>query len=319
MFISPEFSLIRYSDSVSFLNTTAPSITIGLKHALSAQVSGRIGAGLHYSDYLNEDAYDRYRLAAYLEMSAFFKTQTTVRLTLGMNYQFFPHIAVQASTTAATPVSLASAATSGSGAGSPHNRGTPSPGPPDQTEPPDPPPSDPGTSPPAAEPQLDASPTIIDLTIPQPYVTLRIAQGIGFKTGIVAEFMFRKSQAPLEGIQSIAASEWALEQTDENFFWQGTRLSLGFKTEALLDLEIALDLSLSKKLYPGIAALELDGVAVQPLADRSDSMAQANARIAKKLGPLSLYVNASYRRNESNDLYFQYDFLTIAAGMDLAI
>jgi len=161
--------------------------------------------------------------------------------------------------------------------------------------------------------------TIIDLAIPQPFVIVRVAQGLGFKTGLVAEFMYRKNQALLQGMQAIGASEWALEQTEEDFFWQGTRLSIGIKTEAFLDLEVALDLSFSSKQYQGIDALDLAGVPLQPLAFRSDTQAQANMRISRRFGSLGLFVAASYRKNRSNDLYFQYDFFTISGGVDLSI
>ncbi len=308
LFVSPEFSLTRYGGSISFLNTATPGIAIGLKHALSDQVSGRLGVGLRYSDYLNEDSYDRYRLAAFLELNAFFRTQSSVRLTLGMNYQLFPHIAIQVAAPAAFPAALAGGLDPGSGTGSSYHRGVPAPGQPG-----------PGSIPPVAEPQVDGTATVIDLSIPQPYATIRIAQGIGYKTGFVAEFMVRKSLAPLEGIQAIAASEWALEQTDEDFFWEGGRLSLGIKTEALLGLEISVDLSFFKKEYPGIVALDLDGVTIQPPSYRSDTLAHANVRMAKRLRSLILFVRGGYRKNHSNDLYFQYDFLTISAGMDLAI
>lgn len=287
LFLSPEFSLARYNNQVSFLDTNMPGITLGMKHSLSGTLFSRFGLSLRYSDYPNEDSYDRIRAAAFLEMSAFFPSQTTVRLTAGMNYLYFPHIAVP------DPADAGPAPD-----GSQYRRGGPS------------------------RPVMPAATegiALADLAIPQPYLSVRIAQGLGFKTGISAEFMIRRNLDPLQGLQALAASEWALEQTDDDFFWEGTRLHLGLKTEAVLGLEIALDLTRSSKTYKGIEALDLDGLPVQPQATRSDILTQASLRISRQTGRTDLYVYAAYRRNGSNDLYFQYDFYTISGGVEFSI
>jgi hypothetical protein len=190
-FISPEFSITSYRGDLSFLNTAAPGLTLGVKHALSHRVFSRLGLGARYSDYLNEDSYDRLRLSAFLELSAFFPTQTTLRLTAGIHYLLFPHLRVPS--------------TSGT-----WNLSLPAAGGPSSNRP---------VTPPGREPAPAAS--TVDLAIPQPYLVLRAAQGLGFKTGIVAELLYRRNLDPLQGIQSIAASEWALEQTDEDFSGRG--------------------------------------------------------------------------------------------------
>ncbi|MCU0235652.1 MAG: hypothetical protein MUC72_01035 [Acidobacteria bacterium] len=321
LYIMPDISLIRFQGSLSYLDSTAPGMVIGIKHALSDHVYGRIVLGVRHSNYLNEDSYDRIRLASSLELSAFFKSQTTVRLTLGMNYLIFPHIVTQvpaATFNAAEDVPAGAAANSDPGT----RRGKPAPPtPPSPPQPPTPPTPPSPSDPPAPLPETETVPvsTVIDLAIPQPYVVVRIAQGLGFKTGIVAEFMVRKNQALLQGMQAIGASEWTLEQTDEDFFWQGTRFSVAVKTESILGVEVALDLSFSSKQYQGIEALDLDGVPIQPLVFRSDTLAQANLRISRRFGSLGLFVAGSYRENRSNDLYFQYDFFTISGGVDLSI
>lgn len=295
LYVSPDFSLTYYQNDLSFLNTAVPGITVGVKHAFSKHVFSRLSLGMRQSNYLNEDSYDRTRLAAFLELSSFFSTQTTLRLTLGMNYLLFPHIGMPSSSAAwVAPAAGASADL--------HNRrGFPS-------RP---------VAPLDGEATTDAA--TIDLAIPQPYIVMRVAQGLGYKTGLVAEFLYRKNQNSLEGIHAIAASEWALEQVDEDFFWQGARISLGIKTEAFWGLEFALDFSYFNKEYKGIDALDLDGVSIQPLAFRSDTQKQVNMRIAKRIGAIDLFVAGGYRDNHSNDLYFRYDFFTISGGMELSI
>jgi len=295
LYVSPDFSLTYYQNDLSFLNTAVPGITVGVKHALSKRVFSRLSLGIRQGNYLNEDSYDRIRLAAFLELSSFFTTQTTLRLTLGMNYLLFPHIGTQSS--AGAWIALAD----GASTDLPNRRSYPS-------RP---------VAPLAGEAVADAA--TIDLAIPQPYIIMRVAQGLGYKTGLVAEFLYRKNQSPLEGIQAIAAAEWALEQVDEDFFWQGSRISLGIKTEAFLGLEFALDFSYFNKEYKGIDALDLDGISIQPLAFRSDTLKQVNMRISKRIRSFDLFVAGSYRDNHSNDLYFHYDFFTISGGMELSI
>lgn len=288
-FVSPEFSIASYRDDLSFLDTAAPGLTLGIKHALTHRIFSRLGLGARYSDYLNEDSYDRLRLSAFLELSAFFPTQTTLRLTTGIHYLLFPHIRIPSTSGAWNPSLPATASAAA-------NR---------------------PVTPPAREPTPAAS--AVDLAIPQPYLVLRAAQGLGFKTGIVAELLYRRNLDPLQGIQAIAASEWALEQTDEDFFWEGTRLSLGLKTEVVLGLEIALDYSHFWKEYRGIEALDLDGIPVMPLVFRSDTLTQATLRVSRRIGGLGLFVSGSLRRNDSNDLYFRYNSYTISAGAELSI
>ena len=292
LFVSPEFTLTRHDDTLSFLDTNVPGLSLGIKQVLSGRLFGRLGVSARYSDYTNEDSYDRARLAAFVELSAFFPSQTTLRVTAGLNYlRRFPHVAVYPAP--------AGAPAGSSGNGLPNGRG--------------------GPSRPVTPADSGTTPSSVVLAIPQPYVIARVAQGIGFTTGVYAEFMLRRNQDALQGLQALAASEWALEQTDDDFFWEGERLSVGLKTEAILGLEIAIDVSQVKKRYKGIEALDLDGLPIQPLATREDTLSQASLRLGKRLRRAELSTAVTYRRNGSNDLYFQYDFLTISAGVQFLL
>ena len=305
-FFSPDFSLTAFKGDMSYLNTTISSLAIGMKHIFSDHLFSRFGLNIRHSNYLHEDSYDRLRLAAFWEMSTFFKTQTTIRLTLGMNYLFFPHIVTETTTTTGYSLPAEEFFASAASTEPRYRRSNPNPVAP---IPPQPSPNQPLT-------QTSVVFSTIDLAIPQPYFVFRVAQGLGFQTGINAEFLFRKNQTLLQGMQAIGASEWALEQMDEDFFWQGARFSLGIKTEAILDLEIALDFSYSLKQYQGIDALDLDGYLIQPQVFRSDKLSQINLQIAKSFGHFGFYITGSYRKNLSNDLYFRYGFYTISTGLD---
>jgi hypothetical protein len=323
-FLSPDFSLTQFKGDMSYLNTAIPSLAVGLKHILSEQLYSRIGLNIRHSNYLEEDSYDRLRLAAFLEMSAFFRTQTTLRLTLGMNYLFFPHILTEipAATSASFKVSEAAGATA---ATEPHNRrgnpDRPAPVPPTPPIPPNPPNPPVPPTPPQPEPDPEASTisTTLNLELPQPFVVFRVAQGIGFKTGLIAEIQYRKNRNRVQNFNALMIDEWALQQMDEDFFWQGTRLSLAFRTEAVLKMEIVMDFSYSQKQYDGMDALDMDGDPIQPQAFREDRLSQVTMKIAKSFGNFGFYISGSYRKNISNDLYFRYDFFTITTGLDYVI
>jgi len=283
-----------------------------------------MGLNLRHSDYLEENSYDRLRLAAFWEMSAFFRTQTTLRLTLGMNYLFFPHIITEITASVAAAAMLQEAATSIAVKEPQYRRGNPEPSPPAPPAPPPPPPSPPAPpTPPEPQPEPEPQAAVVSstaaLTIPQPFVVFRIAQGLGYKTGLIAEIQFRKNQNQVQSLEAMIINEWALQQMDEDFFWQGTRLSLAFRTEAVLKTEIAADFSLFYKQYNGIEALDMAGDPILPRTIREDKMAQIILKIAKSFGRFGFYITGSFRRNISNDLYFRYNFYTIAAGLDLVI
>ena len=294
-FLSPDFSLTRFKGGMSYLNTAIPSLVMGLKHVFSDQVYGRMGVSLRHSDYLEEDSYDRWRGSAFGEISVFFKTQTTLRLSLGMNYLFFPHITDETdATTATTGAKPATMAVTTAGG---RRRYAPVPSDPQPTQ-------IPGHT--------------VSLDFPQPYIVFRAAQGLGYKTGLIAEVQYRQNPDIMKRFDPLTIDEWALQGLDEDFFWQGTRLSLALKTEAVLKLEMAVDFSYSAKEYDGLNALDMNNDPIAPQAFRTDRLSQITMRIAKSLGSFSLNFTASYRKNASNDLYFDYDFYTISAGIDYA-
>lgn len=286
-FISPDFTLTRFKGEMSYLDTAIPSLVIGLKHVLSDKLYGRIGFNLRFSSYRDQDSYDHWRASAFGELSAFFKTQTTLRLSMGLNYLFFPHIAGETATAASASAPAAVTAFTG------RRRYAP-----------------------AMPPDPRSSGDTASLSFPQPYIVLRAAQGLGYKTGLIAEIQYRQNRNMLESFDALAVDEWALQQMDEDFFWQGTRLSLALKTEAVLNLEIAVDLSYLAKQYDGLPALDIDGGPLQPLAFRADRLSQVTLKIARSLGKFALYLSAAYRDNISNDPFFDYDLFMIATGID---
>jgi len=305
-FLSPDISLTQFKGDMSYLNTAIPSLTVGLKHFFSSQIYGRIGFNLRHSDYLEEDSYDHWRAAVFLEMSAFLKTQTTLRLTLGMNYLFFPHIVTEIAAAISVPATIEATAAAATETKIRNRRGVPV-----QPSPPSP---DPST--PQPEPEIPLVSTTVNLSIPQPFIVFRAAQGLGYKTGLIAEIQYRKNRDLLKDFDPLTIDEWALQRMDEDFFWQGTRFSLAIKTEAFFNMEIAVDFSYYLKQYDGLNALDMNGDPILPQAFREDRLSQVTMKITKSLGNFGLYLTGSYRKNVSNDLYFHYNLYTISSGLD---
>jgi hypothetical protein len=313
LFLSADLGLTQFKDDMSYLNTVIPSLAIGLKQVLSAHVYSRIGLNLRHSDYTGEASFDRWRMTAFLELSAFLKTQTTLRLTCGLNYLYFPHVAMEVPLAVSASMKIKPETIASSTAGAGHRRHTPDP--PGQDIPSPSPPS-PDPSDPQPESQITFVSTTIDLSIPQPFVMFRVSQGLGYKTGLIAEIHYRKNRDLVQRFDPLAVDEWALQQMDEDFFWQGTRFSFALKTEAILKLQIAVDFSYFLKQYDGLDALDMNGDPIVPQAFRTDRLTQVIMKIEKSSGQLSCYLAGGYRKNISNDLYFQYGSYTISMGLD---
>ena len=321
LFLSPDFSLTSFKGDMSYLNTAIPSLAVGLKHFFSGQLYSRIGLNLRHSNYLEQDSFDRLRLAAFWEMNAFFRTQTTLRLTLGMNYLFFPHIFSEMPVAASASGRVEETAAAVVAADPHYRRGNPDPPTPVPPTPPSPPlpptpPNPPDPPAPQPEPQISTVSITSTLSIPQPFFVFRIAQGLGYKTGLIAEVQIRKNPNRVQNFDALIIDEWALQQMDEDFFWQGTRLSVAIRTEVVSKMEIALDFSYFLKQYEGLEALDMDGAPILPQAFRQDRLSQVTMKIARSFGNFGFYLTGSYRKNISNDLYFRYGFYTISAGLD---
>jgi hypothetical protein len=298
VFISPGFDLTRFNGDMAYLNRSVPSLVVGWKHAFSDRAHGQLGIDARFSDFTSEDSFDHWRLSLFAEFSAFFATQTTLRFSVGLNYLYFPHVAADAVSPEAGAFRASPAETSMAAAVR-RRRGPDSPYPPDGR--------DPGQY--AAE----------DLSWPQPQVSLRVAQGLGYRTGLVAEVAYRQNRALGPNFDALAVDEWALQQADEDFFWQGTRLSLALKTEALLGIELAAEISYLEKSYEGLYALDAQNEPLMPLASRRDQLLLFSLKIERTFGRFGIFLSGAIRRNRSNDLYFQYDSHSIAMGVDYVL
>lgn len=280
LFLSPDLSINLFRSEFSDLNALITALSFGIKHNFSQKIFGRIGFHVHYSKFGNYRFYDHYQASGFGEINLFLRTQTLLRATVGLNYIHLPHIAESVSGETVFPTDRG------------RRRGRNTVG-------------------------IDPS-SPISLSIPQPYVSLRISQAFGAATGLVGEFKYRRNNSEMAGIEQFISEEWTLQQMNEDFFWEGPRISVGLNTEIPLGVHLAAEFSYADKTYNGIAARDIQGQVITPELTRRDRLFQVTAKLEKKFNKIGASLHSIYRNNDSSDLYFIYDSVTIMAGLSYA-
>jgi hypothetical protein len=277
LFFSPDLVINLFRREFSDLNAFIPALTFGIKHNFSQKLFGRFGFHLHYSKFGNYRFYDHYQASGFSEINLFLKTQTLLRATFGLNYIHLPHLAESISGETVFP----------------NDRGRRR-----------------GRNPIGGDP---SSP--IALSIPQPYVSFRISQALGVSTGLSGEIQYRRNNTEMAGVDQMISEEWALQQMNEDFFWEGPCFSMGVNTEISLGVHLTAELSYADKIYNGIVARDIQGQVITPESSRRDRLFQATVKFEKKFHKIGAYLHSIYRNNDSSDLYFIYDYFTIMTGL----
>jgi len=151
--------------------------------------------------------------------------------------------------------------------------------------------------------------------IPNVFGLIRIAQGIGTKTGIYTEFELRKNFRGLEEAESLIQNSYVIYPYNDNYLWDGFRISAGISFIPFYEISFKINASYYKKNYPGIYVMDEEGIVIEPLIERKDDLFRLNFSISKKIKKTDLYFKFIYSKNNSNDYYFTYNLLTITAGI----
>ncbi len=278
-FFSGMFSSNFYTDDMNYLNKSSPGAIFGIKKYLTKTFLLRAGIRAFYDKYYNYNPYDHYKSGLFIEANKFFKTQTTLRLTGGINYIYFPHLISDEITYYKEII---------------HPRGRKS-------------------------SSIEVPVTIYEtyeVDVPQTFFTFRIAQGLSTKTGLIFEIHGRMNYEDMENLSTFVDEEWVLERMNDDFFWEGIRISSALKTIAILESTISLELTYIDKTYNGIYARDLVGEVILPGEWRKDSLYQMKFLFQKRIKNLKAYINVILRKNTSNDPYFDYTLFAISGGVD---
>jgi hypothetical protein len=157
------------------------------------------------------------------------------------------------------------------------------------------------------------------MSVPNFYGLLGINQGIGTRLGINGELELRENLSEFDhnSAETLIKNAYILYPLNDDYLWDGTRLTLQFKMVLFNRLAVSVEgrVSYFNKNYPGVFIMDEQGNPIQPAVERNDFLLLYMLRISKKIRKLELFTDFFYRYNDSNDDYFFYKMLTISAGM----
>ncbi len=152
------------------------------------------------------------------------------------------------------------------------------------------------------------------LSIPNVSGVLRVSQGIGAKVGVFGEVELRKNFRGLEDAETLINNSYVIYPYNDNYLWDGNRFTLSIKFIPFAEISVMARVSIFNKNYPGIYVMDEEGIVVEPNEERDDDTFQINFSLSKKFRKFNVYLNFMLRSNKSNDLFFEYDMLTLATG-----
>jgi hypothetical protein len=139
----------------------------------------------------------------------------------------------------------------------------------------------------------------------------RVAQGIGDRVGVRLSGLRQWTLSGENPFTSIDEFYLVENPSYDIFSWNGYALSGQLTVEIPWDIELKLGYTKSGKNFPGIEALDMEGVTLGAL--RQDKRNQWEVRLEKNFRTVSLYLNYSSTDNRSNDPLFDWrgNFLTV--------
>jgi hypothetical protein len=142
-----------------------------------------------------------------------------------------------------------------------------------------------------------------------------VAQGIGDSIGLQVSG-FRQwtlsGQNPFGSVDEFYLVE---NPTYDVFSWNGHGLTGQLTFNAPWNMELKIGYTRLLKEFPGIEAMDLDGISLGSL--RQDHRKQWDARLEKNFSRFTLFVSYSLIDNHSNDVLFQWNGYFLSAGFEL--
>ncbi|MDH4219800.1 MAG: hypothetical protein OEY18_09130 [Candidatus Aminicenantes bacterium] len=141
-----------------------------------------------------------------------------------------------------------------------------------------------------------------------------IAQGLGNSVGLnlsgVKQWVL-SGQNPFSFIEEFYAVE---NPSYDRFSWDGYQIGSQLTFLVPWNIQLKLGYTLSKKEFPGIESLDLEG---NPLGlTRKDNRNQIEVRTEKNFPQFSVFLSYSYISNSSNDLYFDWNGHFFSLGIE---
>lgn len=288
LYLNLGYSILNYKELYTDFNSNGPLVQASIKLYISSRSLLKSGIRFQANNYPDFESFDFSNYNAFVEFNHFYKSQTTLRLQAGFNYRYYPHIL--------------DSFDFGENYNYYNNRGSHGKGKgPAQKDPP------------------QQIPQYNTMSVPNVYGLVGIDQGIGTRVGITGEIEVRENLRGFDGASAeiMIKNAYILYPLNDNYLWDGTRVTLQLKTVLFNRLAVSVEAKVSyfNKNYPGIYVMDEEGNPIEPLIERTDSLLLGTLKISKKTGKFELFTDFTYRSNDSNDDYFFYDMLTISAGI----
>ncbi|MCP5108233.1 MAG: hypothetical protein GY950_32910 [bacterium] len=290
IYLDLSYVVLNYKELYTDFNYSGPQFQADVKFYTSPRSILKAGYLFQARSYTNYKSFDFRNHTAFVEVSRFFKSQTTVRLQAGFNYRYYPHIIdIEAFDLGENynyydHKSHGNMFQMGQGSG-------------------------PGFPPGSNRFNYNS------MSVPNVYGLLSIVQGLGTRVGITGEAELRKNFRGLEDAESLIKNSYIIYPYNDDYLWDGSRFSLGVKAVLFKQFSVEAAIAHYNKNYPGIYVMDQEGNVLEPVTQRKDTLLHCRLKLSGKIGKWDLEATAAYRDNQSGDFYFLYKTVTISAGI----
>ncbi len=157
--------------------------------------------------------------------------------------------------------------------------------------------------------------SVNSMSVPNVSGILRISQGIGSRFGIYGESELRKNFRGLDEAETLINNSYVIYPYNDNYLWDGTRITFGVRFIPFAEIAVSGNISFMDKHYPGVYVMDEDGLVEDPKTERKDKLFLLDISVSKKFRKLNTYLRFVFRDNSSADFFFDYQMLTLSAGI----
>ena len=157
--------------------------------------------------------------------------------------------------------------------------------------------------------------SVNSMSVPNISGILRVSQGIGPKFGLYVEGELRKNYRGLDEAEILINNSYIIYPYNDNYLWDGSRITFGVRFIPFAEIAVSGNIAILNKGYPGIYVMNEEGIVVEPETEREDKLFLLNISISKKFRKLNTFISFAFRNNNSSDFFFDYQMLTLSAGI----
>ncbi len=244
----------------------------------------KLNTTFNYRSY-GYSVFDYYSLLAALSLDKYFKSRTTLQAEVNWGYKHYVHPFVPEPTAMDEPVEYRRGWRRGPGSGY----------------------------------MWSSDPTAAEASGPGQGIQISslsglIAQGLGDGVGLRLSGVRQWTLSGENPFSTVAEFYMVENPTYDVYSWNGYALSGQLTVEAPWNTQVKMGYTRSVKEFPGIEAMDLEGVTLDML--RQDTRNQWDARLEKNFPAFSVFLSYSYVNNRSNDPLFDWRGHFLGVGLE---